>query len=154
MEHTIDAKAKVFTAYAAAVRHSGERMPLASGIPLADEARHSFADECRKQQLAPLAVLPAPYLFGEKEAGEVNLSNRHVGSGMVKALAKALVALPKGCRLQKLNLSGNGLDSEATCAMCPVIQKHTASLGVLNLSGNKLGTHGCTALATALAGNI
>ena len=73
---------------------------------------------------------------------------------MIIALAKALAALPEGCKVQTLNLAGNGMGSEAVCAICPVIAQYTACLSVINLSGNRLGAHGCTVLAAALAGNI
>ena len=155
VEEKAESREKLFTAYCATILHGGDRGAMGDGKPPPDAVRHSFAEECRRQNLAPLlSSLPAPYLFGDTEAGRVELGNKGIGTGMVRSLAKALVELPKSFKVQHLDLSKNGLGPDAIIAIAPVVQRFTSSLGVIDLSHNAIGIAGCAALATALMGNI
>ena len=155
VEDAVQSKLAQYDAFSAAVFHGGERLPVLPGAKAADKVRHGFADACRRQNLAPVPVMPAPYLFGPAEAGIVDLRNKMIGSKLAVAVFKGLAALSADCRVSAINMAGNGLTEHAMYALSPLLQiKHVVNTLVqLDLSHNPLGVKGSKGLAAAIAGN-
>jgi hypothetical protein len=169
-ENQLEARMHAFDAYAGVREHSGQRGLVSHGglrseeqltkhkalhgTEHADLARHAFAVACNRQNVAPLPVMPAPYLFGEQEAGRVDLGNRHVGNNLAIAVCEGLQSVAKGLHVRQVNLAGNGLTEAVVPAIAGLLTVHEATLTGLDLSSNPIGAVGAMALAGALEGNI
>lgn len=125
------------------------------GTERADLARHAFTAACRRMQCAPLPVMPSPYLLGTKKEGYVDLHNKHIGDKLAIAVVEGLQAVSTDdCRVQHVNLSGNGLTEAIVPAIAGLFMVQESFLTILNLSKNNIGPQGCGMLGKAIAGNI
>ncbi|KAL7579831.1 hypothetical protein ACA910_004845 [Epithemia clementina (nom. ined.)] len=78
------------------------------------------------------------------------LANNELGNMGVAALARGLHYT--GCRLQILNVAGNGCDSKSADSIASML-KHNKSMIELNLSFNDLGDCGAVVIAQSLGKN-
>jgi hypothetical protein len=154
-EDVVQSRLAQYDAFSAAVYHNGARLPVVSGAKPADKVRHGFADACRRQNMAPVPVMPAPYLFGPAEAGIVDLRDKMIGNKLAVAVFQGLAALSQDCRVRSINLAGNGLTEQAMHAFSPLLSARQVvkTLVKLDLSRNPLGVKGSQGLAAAIAGN-
>ena len=97
------------------------------GTERADIVRHTFAASCRRQNIAPLPVMPAPYLFGAKEAGRVELRNKEIGDKMAIAVADGLQSMGEGCAVHVADFSGNRLTEAFIPAIHGLLTVHEVS---------------------------
>jgi len=84
---------------------------------------------------------------GKMLLGRLRVVGGNVTDEELQPLCRAIMALPKSCPLQLINLSGNRIGDPGALALAQALSSHTKTLHAICLARNEIGSAGAEALA-------